>query len=114
MTHQKGGQERAKMMAKIGIVLILIAAFVGCYPPSYYDRWNTGSVQRYLESEDEYTEPYVYYRPHAMWYPYFYVPFSLSLSFSSIQYDTHFRRIPYYRHFGWARPHYHLRYGGRR
>ncbi|MEW6586344.1 MAG: hypothetical protein AB1442_12135 [Nitrospirota bacterium] len=81
---------------------MLILAFGGCYPPSYYDYWNEQSVARYLDSIDYgyvYTDTYPYYSLYSGYYqpryylsPYpYYFPFSFSLHY--LYYD-----YPQYRH----------------
>ncbi len=101
-------------MSRIIVIVFLLAAVTGCYPPSYYDKWNRGSVERYLESYDYYPGEYIYYRPYYSWYPYFYFPFSLSLSYSYFSHDGHFYKYPYHGHHDRGRPNYHLKYKGRR
>jgi hypothetical protein len=92
-------------MLRTIVLLIVLTAVMGCYPPSYYDYWNGTSTQRYLDSVDRYDQydsysPYVYYNPY--YYPYSYFPFFFSFSYSSDHYD---RRGPYdSRHYhGWWR-----------
>src|SRR4030042_5678775 len=87
--------------------LLLLSVVIGCYPPSYYDRWNTHSVELYPESYDYYY-PYTYsnYYPYYYLYSYPYFPFSFSLNYSyytyrhDYPYQRHYRgREPYQRHY---------------
>jgi len=101
------------MLKCITCIIICIALF-GCYPPSYYDTWNRGSVERYLDSNAYYPVDDAYYRPYYPWYPYFWFPLSLSLSYSYFSYDGPSYHHPYYRHYHRGHPNYYLRYRGRR
>ncbi len=101
-------------MRRITIAILVCAALAGCYPPSYYDTWNRGSVERYL-AQDVYSPDYdTYYRPYYSWYPSFFFPFSLSFSYSLLSYDGRYHWYPRHGYFDGGRQHYYLKYGGRR
>jgi hypothetical protein len=99
-------------MLRIIVLLTLVTVFVGCYPPAYYDYWNSPSKQRYLDWVDQYDQydsysPYVYYNPY--YYPYSFLPFFFSFSYSSDHFDyprhRFYRGGPYDNHHyrGWWR-----------
>lgn len=102
------------MLKSLMTGIIICVVLFGCYPPAYYDTWNRGSVERYLDSSVYYPTDDTYYWPYYSWYPYFWVPFSLSLSYSYFSYDGPSYRHPHYRHYDRGHPNYYLRYRGRR
>ena len=87
-------------MLRISVMVFFILVVAGCYPPSYYDYWNTRSVERYLDWYDA-SSPVVhtYSAPYYSLAPYPYWPFFFSLDYSNFSYHREYPYRNYYR--GW-------------